>query len=173
MYIFQKGRTILELIAVLAVIGVLSIGAVAGFRLAMNHHEANQILNDVRLLAADIIQREEAPSVGAIKIATDFNPATTHPYSVYRQFEDLFYVQVDDIKSGVCQLILSKTKDSVYEVFIVDGAGTQLDNCPLQGHVQFYFGNDYSLCEITCESSNICVGGTCCAPENACGTRAC
>lgn len=41
----QSGRSMVEILGVLAIIGVLSIGGVAGYRYAMNRHQVNTYLN--------------------------------------------------------------------------------------------------------------------------------
>jgi len=41
----QKGRSMVEMLGVLAIIGVLSVGGIAGYTVAMNRYRANQILD--------------------------------------------------------------------------------------------------------------------------------
>ena len=41
----QSGRSMIEMLGVLAIIGVLSIGGLAGYTMAMNRHRANVILD--------------------------------------------------------------------------------------------------------------------------------
>lgn len=41
----EKGRSMVEMLSVLAIIGILSIGAATGYTIAMNRHKANQILD--------------------------------------------------------------------------------------------------------------------------------
>ena len=41
----EQGRSMVEMLGVLAIIGVLSIGAIAGYTMAMNRYRANQILD--------------------------------------------------------------------------------------------------------------------------------
>ena len=41
----ESGRSMVEMLGVLAIIGVLSIGGIAGYTLAMNRYRANEILN--------------------------------------------------------------------------------------------------------------------------------
>ena len=41
----QTGRSMVEMLGVLAVIGVLTIIGIAGFRIALNKHYANQTVN--------------------------------------------------------------------------------------------------------------------------------
>ena len=40
----QNGRSMIEMLGVLAIIGVLSIGGLAGYTMAMNRHKANVLL---------------------------------------------------------------------------------------------------------------------------------
>ena len=41
----EYGRSMIEMLGVLAIIGVLSIGGLAGYTMAMNRHRANQVLD--------------------------------------------------------------------------------------------------------------------------------
>ena len=41
----QNGRSMIEMLGVLAIIGVLSIGGLAGYTMAMNRHRANNIID--------------------------------------------------------------------------------------------------------------------------------
>ena len=41
----ESGRSMVEMLGVLAIIGVLSIGGIAGYTLAMNRYRANEVLN--------------------------------------------------------------------------------------------------------------------------------
>ena len=50
----QSGRSMVEMLGVLAVTGVLSIGGITGYNYAMNKHRANQVLQDIRLLYQEI-----------------------------------------------------------------------------------------------------------------------
>ena len=42
----QTGRSMVEMLGVLAIVGVLSIAGLMGYRYAMNKHKANLILNN-------------------------------------------------------------------------------------------------------------------------------
>ena len=41
----QNGRSMIEMLGVLAIIGVLSVGGLAGYTMAMNRHRANQAVD--------------------------------------------------------------------------------------------------------------------------------
>ena len=45
----QDGRSMVEMLGVLAIVGVLSIGGIAGYSWGMDKHVANQILNEMNL----------------------------------------------------------------------------------------------------------------------------
>ena len=46
----QSGRSMVETIGVLAVMGVLTIGGIAGYNYGINKHRANQVLQDISLI---------------------------------------------------------------------------------------------------------------------------
>ena len=47
----QSGRSMVEMLGVLAIIGVLSIGGIAGYTMAMNRYKANEVLNAASTLS--------------------------------------------------------------------------------------------------------------------------
>ena len=55
----QKGRTLLEMLGVLAIIGVLSVAALVGFTYAMNKHRANETIYDVMLRGTNVPMMDE------------------------------------------------------------------------------------------------------------------
>ena len=50
----EHGRSMTEMLGVLAIIGVLSIGGVQGYRYAMNKYQANEVVNELNLLNAQL-----------------------------------------------------------------------------------------------------------------------
>ena len=47
----ESGRSMVEMLGVLAIIGVLSIGGIAGYSMAMNRYRANEVLNAAQMLS--------------------------------------------------------------------------------------------------------------------------
>ena len=47
----ESGRSMVEMLGVLAIIGVLSIGGIAGYTIAMNRYRANEIVDTAAKLA--------------------------------------------------------------------------------------------------------------------------
>ncbi len=46
----ESGRSMVEMLGVLAIIGVLSVGGIAGYTMAMNKYRANEILNGASMM---------------------------------------------------------------------------------------------------------------------------
>ena len=59
----ESGRSMVEMLGVLAIIGVLSIGGIAGYTLAMNRYRANEALNLASQVA--IVARSANGGAGA------------------------------------------------------------------------------------------------------------
>ena len=51
----QSGRSMVEIIGVLAIVGVLSIGGIMGYSYAMDKYRANTTVNDIMLRATDLL----------------------------------------------------------------------------------------------------------------------
>ena len=47
----ESGRSMVEMLGVLAIIGVLSIGGIAGYTMAMNRHKANEVITAASMLS--------------------------------------------------------------------------------------------------------------------------
>ena len=54
MYLAEYGRSMVEMLGVLAVIGVLSVAGITGYRYAMEKYRSNDIVYEVNLRATDV-----------------------------------------------------------------------------------------------------------------------
>ena len=66
----QKGRSMVEMLGVLAIIGVLSIGGIAGYTTSMNRYRANQIM-DAAAKVAVLAQTANQGQGGAVYAGAD------------------------------------------------------------------------------------------------------
>ena len=67
----QKGRSMIEMLGVLAIIGVLSIGGLAGYTMAMNRWRANTLLDYVTRCVVVAQTKDVSGMVKATKTCTD------------------------------------------------------------------------------------------------------
>ena len=77
---FETGRSMVEMLGVLAIIGVLSIGGIAGYRFALKKRMANHLLNLINQMAHDIsyfflAHPDEEKNIQAYEELYDFMPA--------------------------------------------------------------------------------------------------
>ncbi|MBE6446329.1 MAG: type II secretion system protein [Alphaproteobacteria bacterium] len=98
----QKGRSMVEMLGVLAIVGVLSVGGVYGYGVAMKKHKANELLHQASMLAttisAQIQSKGELPQsiedFGNGKYGT-FNPPS-------EANAEQFTMQITGMDSAVC-----------------------------------------------------------------------
>ena len=108
MKINEMGRSMVEMLGALAVIGILSITAVMGFRYGMNKLKANRIYNDAKLAYVSISSSGGAPYHWA---APEFTPECGYTLSVRRDKDNNNFVLVDGVEDEVCDLLLDMAED--------------------------------------------------------------
>ena len=104
----QRGRSMIEMLGVLAIIGVLSIGGIALYRRVVNNHQANTILDDANRLAFVITERGNFPVNDNI-VGIEFNQ--TSPYSIVPfvgQRSGQYGIMVENVPKGVCEPLVDK-----------------------------------------------------------------
>ena len=69
----ESGRSMVEMLGVLAIIGVLSIGGIAGYTMAMNRNTANNITDAAAKLSVIAYARGQANASAGVM---DFNDAS-------------------------------------------------------------------------------------------------
>ena len=105
----ESGRSMVEILGVLAVVGVLSVGGMKGYRFAMDKYRANDIVNEVNLRNRDTwnqYQTKDLPETDKLEEWSD-RTQTGFPINVYPRSNIVFDVQVDEVPSGVCQQVLN------------------------------------------------------------------
>ena len=188
MKILQKGRSMIEMLGVLAIIGVLSIGGLLGYRRAVNNHQANTILDDANRLAF-VVMENDRPNEPNTVITDDFDFVPTgiyHMDAFLGTAAGQFGIVVTDVPKGVCEALLpkasaeytvrvlpAKTADNVQQLsaygMLYDEQNT--DICNDTNDVALYFGDVSKQCtseaNTECTSNADCCGGEFCAFENA------
>ena len=160
----QTGRSMVEMLAVLAIVGVLSIVLMLGYTIAMNKYRANEIIAGVKLRAYAVSwQPQEEP--GTEQDLSEFSEKiltykTTAWAGGLNGEEDLFTIDVEDVQQGVCQEILSRNWTLPAGIFVFDH---KVSTCP-DGNSQmsFVFPVDIED-EVDVVVPNLCYGkGPCC-----------
>ena len=179
----QFGRSMIEMLGVLAIIGVLSIGGLLGYRRAVNNHQANVILDDVNRFAFVIIEKGNYP-LGEDLPKGDFKESGIYTLTGHQALSaGQFSILVSNVPKGVCEVLLDKATVE-YKIGVVT-AGGSVDNeivydtlhkdiCNNDvNDIAFYFGDTSGVCnapegEGSCTSNGDCCGGEFCwFPNNS------
>ncbi|MBO7257868.1 MAG: hypothetical protein J6V11_02885, partial [Alphaproteobacteria bacterium] len=128
----------------LAIIGVLSIGGIAGYSYGMDKHRANQTINDIMLMGVDIItqtsQKRGVPTLAewGTKTTAGYNFTVTSNPDNNTQYG----IQITGVPSRVCQMVgdALKTQATVY-VGNVDYTTANTTPCETseENTMKFYF----------------------------------
>ncbi len=118
----ERGRSMVEILGVLAIIGVLSFGGIQGYKYAMDKHRANDIVNEVNMRATDIWhlyqdgekELPDSPEADAFPEYPEMTQTgfeilvTSHPPVAFRTW-------VNNVPSAVCQKVLQENLDDAVQ----------------------------------------------------------
>ena len=106
----QTGRSMVEMLGVLAIIGVLSVGGIAGYTMAMNKYKANEVTNAAAQLA---ILAEAKYATTGTDIASGYDA------------QKLGYAAADKIGGLAATAITATTSSGAVTVTIDCGGATE------------------------------------------------
>ncbi len=125
----EIGRSMVEILGVLAVIGVLSIGGIQGYKYAMDKHRANDILNEVNMRGQDVYHLYQGRRLPDEITNWNDRTATGYPIGIATAPDDnLFQIHVDNVTPAVCKLVLSGQYNSVYAMVFDGDDGVVFEN---------------------------------------------
>ena len=111
----QSGRSMVEMLGVLAIIGVLSIGGIAGYRQAMTAHRANEFLNDLSIFFISARSAIEGGQVeGNIKIKNQ-NWFYTATFLIGNSGYDFAAVIPETVDVATCKELATRINDSTFD----------------------------------------------------------
>lgn len=109
----SKGRSMVEMLGVLAIAGVLSIGAVAGYRYGINKYHANTIIHDVTLRAIDVITQISRGITPSLAEWDTINSAGYTISLVNQYAPQEYFIRVENVPYRVCEMILDTMPEDV------------------------------------------------------------
>ena len=99
--ILQSGRSMVEMLGVLAIIGVLSIGSIAGYSYAIDKYRANTIVDDVMLRAIEATAQFDATGDANL---SEWPTMTAGEHLIGLE-DKTIGIQVDGLPKRVCQMV--------------------------------------------------------------------
>ena len=165
----ESGRSMVEMLGVLAVIGVLSIGGIAGYSYGMDKYRANETINDVNLRAMDIMSQL---TQGGEPNLNAWENTTSGGYSISLNSDEAplnYYIKVEKVPYDVCHIISETMPETV--VIEVDNDTEQCAD----GENTMYFSyagfdeakaglnktDDICETDTDCNECQICYDGLC------------
>ena len=101
----QVGRSMVETLGVLAIIGVLSVTSVAGFKSLMNKNKSNTIINDSKIAYMNMLSNQKVSDTNWHDISYPVESGKT--FQVMRDKKGNNYVKVIGVEQEVCAKILN------------------------------------------------------------------
>ena len=105
----ETGRSMVEMLGVLAIIGVLSVGGVAGYTTAMNKHRANELLQQASLRAVVVSTQLQMgivpPTLGEFT-QNKFSGGTFSTEVTVNVKRNLFTFTLNEVPSAVCNQMM-------------------------------------------------------------------
>ena len=143
----QFGRSMVEMLGVLAVIGVLSIGGIMGYSYAMDKYRANETINGIQLRAVDLIAQANSGHID-LSFAEWENTRTMYDFSNPNYTEDglvVFDVGIlNPLPKRVCEIVYDSLSGMSAQIDINTVPATSKDSCGDNNEMTFYFFNDNS-----------------------------
>ena len=172
-----SGRSMVEIIGVLAIAGLLSIGGIVGFRHAMHKNYANELTDEVNKRAY-LCSSTLSIDPKNTDIQKSFEPtAVTTPGVNYalNLYGDFFGIVASNIEENTCKHVLGMEYKVPYAV---------VGECPgeaANNKIAFYFNNDMGPCldsqncivPEVCEDETKQCGYTCCGDSEHCVEKKC
>ncbi|MBR6675652.1 MAG: hypothetical protein IKL32_07040 [Alphaproteobacteria bacterium] len=172
----DSGRSMVEMLGTLVVIGILSIGSIMGYSYAIDKYKANETLNELQIRVLDWSQQVIN---GATELSsTEMGDKTSLGYPIEAQisplYEDYFEVFLDEVPSSVCHHLVQSGWTLPFSIFIgLEEYETNPEICDKNDKVTlaYEFKNDLTPKEaipeedrhktFRCKNDNDCKCGTC------------
>ena len=138
----QSGRSMVEMLGTLAIIGVLSIGGIAGYSYGMDKYRCNKTINDISLRTVDLITQA---SQGRTTLSlSEWNKESTIYDISNPTYGEGGLIKFDvgatnKIPQSVCELLFDGLSNTVAQIDINGTTSTSNDGCGEDNTMTFYF----------------------------------
>ena len=176
---YNAGRSMLEMLGVLAIIGVLSIGGLVIYQYSMTKKSSNDLWSDVMLHATSVATSNKnlGDWQSGEQIDTELtHPDSTFPMQVFKTDEiDGFVVDVEDVRKAVCKHTLNLENPAVEKVTVWNDEDKEIQGGPeicLNDHqkMSFYFSlksvENVTYCVPACPAPKFCRDNRCVCPAS-------
>ena len=152
----ESGRSMVEMLGVLAIIGVLSVGGIAGYKTAIKKHQSNELANALQLLDVQYGSAKNAGKECTIK-GDDYDNFNGVNFSYDANGFNVSYATGWSWHGGYCLDRAYLTIESPYE--ITDEMCETLRSFAMNQEHPFYTNLTHMSCSSGCYDSTMQSGG--------------
>lgn len=139
---YESGRSMVEILGTLAIIGVLSIGSIFAYSHGMDQYNANQITHDIMLRSSDLIM-QSLKGRENLSLSEWQNEASLIDFSDPAYSDDGLIVfdigKKTPISKHICQIIYNNLQDKTIQIDINEQRALSNDVCSKNNVMTFYF----------------------------------
>lgn len=164
----ESGRSMVEVLGTLAIMGVLAIGGIIGYDYGMDKYRANETVNSISLLGIEVISKNHtAQDVDEDELNKPLeNEEYIYPTSFFYEAEyDRFGIQITDVPKRVCRLIGDALADHIETRIEVAESEIDLNEhiefCNLSEQNTMHFFFEPRKCLPACHANEVCIEGSC------------
>ena len=139
----ENGRSMVEMLGTLAIIGVLSIGGIAGYSYGMDKYRANQTIHDISLRTVDLMTQASQGRT-ELSLAEWDKETTIYDFAnpAYVEGENLIAFDVGTTKKmpqSVCQMVFDVLSNTAVQIDINAVHANSNETCGTDNTMTFYF----------------------------------
>ena len=174
----QSGRSMVEMLGSMAIMGVLSVGAIGGYSYAMNKHRTNELIYEAtkraQWVGTQLEMNKNAQNIGFGGFGTDTFSGGKFTGTVKTDLANpnQFGIAVSELKEGVCKNIIkgleTETNGVIRAVLTTDGTSDfNRSNCVDDAAFLLVFNRDLSANDTPISASDPEVSGEATGPATA------
>lgn len=138
MHNIEYGRSLVEMIAVLVLVGLLSIVSVVGYSYAMAKYQANLLINDIQIRRVDLI----AQSIASKNLSSQMWVGEKSKYifdEVGIDDDGMISFSVSTVEQDVCEIVFDELTKQIGRIDINSVVAKSLSDCSETNKMTFYF----------------------------------
>lgn len=144
----ETGRTLVETLSVLAIMGILSVGGLWAYHNAINKNKANTLIHEAQkravVIAAQIGFHNQTPSLDEFDNDTSVGKFELIYYGEGSGLKKQFGLQVSGVDKSICQHVLNSIggQSSIRRISYPAQATIALDECGAAGETYLFVYNE-------------------------------
>ncbi len=149
----MSGRSMIEMLGVLVIIGILSAGGIAGYNMAMQKHRTNMLQEKIQLIVAQTKKAYKGNYTNNMMdnlISIGYLDNSNNPFggniTLGNSAGPMFYVRVPNVPSEACVGVLKVTANNpLFEKATSTGSATINSGADLASIISFCKGADKQI----------------------------